>query len=215
MSCRWTTRAAVALALNIVASPALADRHEATFSLRPLGALARIDDGGVEDPATVVGAGLAASFSRGIRNWIDVGGELAAMTLQRARYDQASLNVVGEPRTGQLSRTTQLAQLRAAATLRFGVAWVPTVQLTVGIGGRQRGAAQLRVPEGTLLPDGQDSELTLDVLAGVRAGLEHRITRRWTLGISAGVTQAFGVGTPDVQLVDGSVALSYTWYPLW
>lgn len=39
--------------------------------------------------------------------------------------------------------------------------------------------------------------------------------RRLTIGVSVGVTECLGPGAPDVQLLDASLTLAYTWYPLW
>lgn len=211
-------RTALVLAAAITAAaPAHADRYEATIAVRPAGVLASVDDAGVAEPVMVGGGGAAGGLSWGVRNWIDLGGEVAVLGLREARYDDATLPVAGNDMPGELARTTRLAQLRATATFRFGVGWVPTVQLALGAGGRVRSAARFRVPSATapVTPDGQDAELAFDAVAAVRLGLDHRLTRRWTIGVSAGATHCLGLGAPDIQVFDASLAVAYTWYPLW
>lgn len=194
---------------------ARADRYEATISVRPEGVLARVDEAGASAPAVVGGGGLAAGLSWGVRNWLDLGGELAAVSLLEARYDGASARVFDVEHMGELSRTTRLAQLRGVATLRLGVGWVPTIQVALGVGGRQRTAARFAYDTAVVMPDDGEAELALDAVAGLRLGLAHRLTRRWSLGLSAGATACFGIGAPDLQFFDASLSLGYTWYPLW
>jgi len=210
-------RGAVALLAVALASTSVAhaDRYEATISVRPEGVLARVDDVGTRTPAMVAGGGLAAGLSWGMRNWLDLGAELAAVSLTRARYDGATADVFGVPQMGELSRTTRLAQLRGVATLRLGVGWVPVVRLAIGVGGRQRTAARFAYGSAIVIPDGDEAEIGLDVVVGLRLGLEHRVTRRWSVGLSAGATECLGIGAPDLQLFDAQLSLGYTWYPLW
>lgn len=209
----------VIAALAGSSSPATADRYEATITLRPTGALARIDDAGVETPAVVGGGGFSGGLAYGVRNWLDVGAEVVAVASTRARYDDAMLPVSGTPQTGELSRVTRMLQLRAGGTLRMGVAWVPVLHAGLGIGARQRSAAELRVqtPQGPTVipPDDEPAELVIDLVATLRLGLDHRVSRRWTIGASVGATECVGLGAPAVQIFDASVALAYTWYPLW
>jgi hypothetical protein len=115
---------------------ACADRYEASASVRPEGALARVDEAGARAPVMVAGGGLSAGLSWGVRNWLDVGGELAALALAEARYEGATADVSGTPQMGELSRMTRLAQLRGTATLRLGVGWVPMVRVVAGAGVR-------------------------------------------------------------------------------
>lgn len=197
---------------------ARADQHEATIAVRPIGEVARIADSGTEDRATVAGGGLAGGFRWGMRDWLDVGGELAASSFENATHDSATLPVLEIQRTGTLTRTTRSAQLQATATMRLGVAWVPTIQLAFGGGGRHRSAARLRIeaPGGdpsVLDPDAEESEITIDAVVGLRLGLERRLTPRWTIGASIGAAQYFGFGAPDMQIADASISLSYSWYP--
>lgn len=217
MSARPLAALALVAGVTLAAMPeaARADRYEATLTLRPTGVLARVDDAGAQAPVTVAGGGLTTGLTWGVRNWLDVGGELTALALAPARYADAMADVFGNPQMGELSRTTRLAHLRGVATLRFGVGWVPTVQASLGVGGRQRTGARLATAAGVVIPDGEEATLGVDVVTGLRVGLAHRLTRRWALGVSGGATAYFGLGAPDLQAFDATVALDYTWYPLW
>ena len=110
-------------------------------------------------------------------------------------------------------------QLRGLATLRLGVHWAPTIQLAAGVGARQRSAARLRTEVSqmqlVLVPDGEDAEVTLDLVAALRIGLERRLNRRWTLGASVGAAHCLGIGAPDMQSADVTISISYNWYHLW
>lgn len=214
------SRLAACAALMLGSAPgARADRFEATLALRPTGGYARVAEAGADAPAMVRSAGIAGGLSWGVRNWLDLGGELAASALGEATYDRAMVLVDDSPMAGPLKRMTRIAQLRGVATLRLGVAWVPTVQLAVGAGARQRSSALLRGEsvrgETIYVPDGQEAGVTLDLVAAVRVGLEHRLTPSWTIGLSVGASQAFGLGTPDLQLADASFTLARVWYPGW
>ncbi len=218
MSTRYLLVAWAVLASGLVPA-ARADRFEAAIAVRPTGGYARVAEAGADVPATVRSAGLAGGLSWGVRNWLDLGGELAASALGEATYDRAMVTVDDSPMAGPLRRMTRTAQLRGVATLRLGVAWVPTVQLAIGAGARQRSSALLRgrsvQGETIYVPDGQEAGVTLDLVAAVRVGIEHRLTPSWTVGLSVGASQAFGIGTPDLQLAEASFTLARVWYPGW
>lgn len=74
------------------------------------------------------------SWRRGVRNWLDLGGALVVTSLGEAFYDRAMLTVDAAPMAGPLKRMSRVSQLRGVATLRVGVAWVPTLQLAIGPG---------------------------------------------------------------------------------
>jgi hypothetical protein len=139
--------------------------------------------------------------------------------ISEAHYDQATLMIATNPMPGSYRRTTRTAQLRGLATLRLGVRWIPTLQLGIGAGARLRTAAIARTAsfQGEILvvPDDQDAEISMDMIAAVRIGFEHRFARRWSIGVSAGATECFGLGRPDIQFVDAAISLGYRWYPLW
>ena len=206
-----------ALALSW-AHPARADRYETTLVLRPTGGVARIAEAGTDEIVQVRSRGFAGGASWGVRHWLDLGGELVAGYFDEASYRMATLPISVNPLSGPLKRTSTIAQLRGVATLRLGVGWVPFVQLALGAGARHRTTALLYGPttqgDRWLIPDGQRREVTIDLVTGLRAGLERRLTVHWAAGVSAAVSQSFGIFTPDLQTADVTVSVSYTWYPL-
>ncbi len=216
------SRQLAALALVVtgltVSRDAAADRYEATLVVRPLGGLALVDENGAPEAAQVVGGGGVIGMSYGVRNWLDIGGELVGVGLAQAEHPNTTVEITGTERTGLVTRTTRVAQLRGGATFRFGVGWVPTVYLGVGVGGRSRGTATLvsdmQGPIG-ITPDDGASELTIDITPAARVGLEHRVNRHWSVGLAAGATYCLGIGAPGLTLFDASLNLAYTWYPLW
>jgi hypothetical protein len=216
------------------AAVARADRYEATLVVRPTGSFGRVAEAVGDRPGSagprstarqtvvdsVSGGGLDVGLSYGLRNWLDVGGELGAAGFTRATYDPASVTIGGEPATGHVERTTRAVQLRAGATLRLGVAWVPVVYLGLGVGTRRRTAATIPVQDHQgqpvdLTPDHLTAGFTLDLVTAVRVGLEHRIDRRWTVGVDASASHTMGLGAATLDTLSGSVSLGYTWYALW
>lgn len=209
--------ATIALALTSPQS-AHADRYEVTLAIRPTRGSARISEAGTDERVEVRSRGVAASASRGVRDWLDLGGELVLGYFDKASYDWATLRISRTPFSGPVERKSNTAQLRGIATIRLGVGWVPFVQLALGLGARYRTTALIYGPTSQgyrwLIPDGQREEVTLDVVAGIRAGLERRITVHWTAGVSAAAAHSFGVYRPDLQTSDVTISLSYSWYPL-
>ena len=202
----------------VSAHPARADRYEATLVLRPTGGVARLAEAGTDEIVQVRSRGFAGGASWGMRHWLDLGGEIVAGYFDQASYQMATLPVSVTPLSGPLKRTSRIAQLRGVATVRLGVAWVPFLQLALGAGARHRTTALLYGPttqgERWLIPDGQREEVSIDLVTGIRAGLERRLTVHWTAGVSAAVSQSFGIFTPDLQTADVTLSVAYTWYPL-
>lgn len=207
----------VAFALIISGSRARADRYETTITVRPTAVVARVGEDGVGQRAQTRGGGVSGGLSVGVRNWLDLGGEVAVTALATSRYADAVVPVGGNRQQGELTRTSRMAQLRAVATLRFGVGWVPTIQFGLGAGVRQRTAAHLvaMTSQGsaTFTPDDGGAAIALDLVAAARLGLDYRITPRWTIGVSVGGAECFALGAPDLQLADATLAVAYTWYP--
>jgi hypothetical protein len=211
--------AAAAAALAFAAPrSAQADRHELTLAVRPARGSARISEAGTDERVEVRSRGFAAGASLGVRDWLDLGGELVLGYFDKASYAWATLPISANPLSGPVERRSNTAQLRGVATLRLGVGWVPFVQLALGLGARYRTTALLYGPTSQgdrwLIPDGQREEVTLDVVTGIRAGLERRITVHWTAGVSAAAAHSFGVFRPDLQTTDVAISLSYSWYLL-
>lgn len=210
-------------ALPAGAHRAAADHHEATVTVRSTGGVGRFTEDVTGDArgATVstYGGGGEIGAGYGVSNRLDVGAELAAAGFTQATYDAAKVTIMGVPVAGRVTRRTRLAQLRAGATLRLGVAWVPIWYLGVGLSARMPAAAILgRDERGNTLdltPDGMAAGAQLDVCATTRIGLERRIDRRWSAGVAAEATHTLGLGAPPIDVVSAGISLSYTWYPGW
>jgi hypothetical protein len=188
--------------------------REAMLAIRLTKGSAVIWEAGTEAPAEVDSRGVVVSTSLGVRHWLDLGGELGGTYLDEASYESATLPSDAVMVTGPLRRTTHTAQLRGFATLRVGNFWMPFVQLALGVGARFRSDATVYAPteQGSLwfTPDDQRQEVSLDLVTGVRAGIERRITRRWTAGISAAAVHAFGVSKPDLRTSEVTFSISYS-----
>src|SRR5262245_20378333 len=82
--------------------PARADRYEMTIWARPTRGKARIANEGTGERAHVYSRGFAAGASWGVRDWLDLGGELVAADFDEASYQVATLPVSRSLRTGPL-----------------------------------------------------------------------------------------------------------------
>lgn len=213
------------VAVTVLAPTALADRYEVTVTVRPVGGVGRVqenvgrNDGGPGSASRPVGAtaysaGGELGVAHGVRNWLDLEGDLLGAGFTQATYDGAWVSLSGAPTMGRVTRTTRVAQLRVGATLRAGVAWVSTLHLGLGLGARMQGAATLMSGgENSFTPDGLGGKVALDSAAIVRAGIEHRVDRRWSVGVSAEAVHQAGVGVASIDGISGGLALSYSWYP--
>lgn len=172
-----------------------------------------VRDEGASEPDTVGSRGLAVSASLGVRHWLDLGFEIGATYLDEAGYRWGTLPIGAEMTSGSLRRNTNTAQLRTLATLRLGDLWMPMVQLAFGAGVRFRSAASMFVSteQGPhwLPADGGD-EVSLDLVTGLRAGIERRVTLHWTAGLTAATVRAFGIGAPDLRSSEFTLALYYS-----
>jgi hypothetical protein len=173
-----------------------------------------VREAGTSEPAKVGSRSVAASASLAVRHWLDLGGELGATYLDEARYPSATLPIGAEMLSGPLRRSTNTAQLRSLATLRLGNVWMPVLQLSLGLGARFRSRAIMFVPteQGSfwLPPDDQGAEVSLDLVTGLRAGFERRITLHWTAGLTAATAHVFGLSRPDLRMSDVAFSLSYS-----
>jgi hypothetical protein len=222
---RVSLAAAAIAMLACLAGDAVADRYETTIALRPISAMARVTENvGVGDGAPVArttrGGGGELALAIGVRNWLDLEGDLVGAAFEPATYTAATAMITGTPETGRLVRATRIAQLRVGATLRLGVVWIPTVHLGLGIGARLLSAADLHFMDSgrqlDVTPDGLGTGFPLDFIAIARIGFEHRSGRHWSVGISAEAMRSAGISTPPLDVVSASLSVSYAWYPdLW
>jgi hypothetical protein len=225
---RRAARGAIVVAGLIGTARVHADQYEAALSVRPAGAVGRVaepvgavaasgDRAAAPVVASVYGGGLDVGLSYGLRDWLDVGAELDVVGFTQATYASANVTISGNPFMGRVERTTRAAQLHLGATLRLGVAWVPTCYLGVGLGARQRTAGTLGFDDQgarvLLTPDDMGAGMSLDVVTAARVGLEHRLDRRWTVGVDAGIRHAIGIGASSLDILAVNLSLAYTWYP--
>jgi hypothetical protein len=211
--------------LSTDASEALADQYEATVALRPTSAMARVtEDVGMASGAplarTARGGGGELALSVGVRNWLDVEGDLVGAAFEPVTYNSATAMITGTPETGRLVRATRVAQLRVGVTLRQGVVWIPTVHVGIGIGARLLSAADLHFMDSgrqlDVTPDGMDTSLPLDFVVLARLGFERRLGRRWTVGAFAEAAHSVGISAPPLDIISANLSISYSWYPrLW
>jgi hypothetical protein len=208
-------------ALVLDAREAAADRYEATVSVRPIAGIGRFTEdvtgGAGGASASTSGGGGELGLAYGVRNWLDVSGELAAVGFTAARYDMAKVSVMGVPETGRVTRTSRLAQLRAGASLRLGLAWVPTLYVGAGLSARMPTAAALRTDVRgdtvELTPDGMSAKVQLDACFVARIGIDRRIDRRWSIGAAMEASHTLGLGASTFDLVSAGISIAYTWYP--
>jgi hypothetical protein len=208
-----------ALATGVGAPAAVADRYEATLTLRPTSGRAHVPEDGTAERPRVSAKGVTGALTWGVRNWLAAGGELAVTSLDKASYTMVTLPIAGNPFSGPMSRERRVAQLRGVAVLRAGVAWVPSLQLGLGLGARYLSDAAMLVPtaqgERWLIPDDHGEQITIDLVGSVRVAFEHRFDRSWAIGVGAGGSAAIGITTPHLRIAEVTAFVSRSWYPHW
>jgi hypothetical protein len=213
---------AVALALAAAAlvagtRHAAADEYEASLRLDAEGGVARLAEPGATSTARVPAAGLAVGASYGLSNLVALEVEAGAGTYGRATYDGMVVAIGGTPQpAGTLARTTRYARATAGATLRFGVAVVPTLGVAAGVGVRLRGGAAFTNDAVTAIaPDDPGGGAEVDLLVAARAGLDVRLGARWVAGATAQLLHAVPLGAPAADAVTVQLHAAYYWYPRW
>jgi hypothetical protein len=195
------------LALAGSVQSAVADRYEASVAVQPQAGTAWVSEVGAHS-ARVLGAGFALRATYGLRDWLAIETELGALALGQARFDGVTVSVGGSPPMIEtITRTTHTGRLAVGATLRMGVAWIPTLGLGMGIQPTLRGDAQ--VGSG-LVPDGRDGGVALHPLGFVRAGLDRRLSARWVVGVAVRAAHDGSMATVDV-----GISFARHWYPQW
>jgi hypothetical protein len=203
---------AVVVALGSAARLARADRYEASIHVQPTGGLAWVGDRGASEPVAVPSAGLSVRATYGLRNWLAIEAELGGAALGTAEFTDVPVTIGGgQPAVVDIERTTRTGHLTAAATLRLGVAWIPTV--TVGLGGLARWQGDGTVVGGGIQVDGREAGLSADGIGFARVGLDHRINRRLVVGVGVGASRT--LRSPAIASIEGTVGLAYYWYPGW
>lgn len=191
---------------------ARADQYEASVAIQPQGGLAWVREDGAGSAAQVFGGGAAVRVGYGMRDWLAIDAELGGIALGAATFEDVPVSIGGAPsRPETITRTTRGARVLAGASLRLGVAWVPTFSVGVGAQLRMRGDATVTSTD--LVPVGREGEIAFDPLVAVRAGLDRRLNARWIVGVSIGAGRAFA--GPAIDTVDVNIAVSRYWYPNW
>lgn len=199
------------LALGVGVSHAWADRYEASFHVQPAGGLSQVGSPGTDQRVSVPSGGVSGRLTYGVRHWLAVEAELAGVALGTARFDDVPVTISGgSPMVTDVERSSRAGRLTLGATLRLGVAWIPTV--SAGLGGQLRLDGDGVIAGSDVVPDGHAGGVSVDAVAFARVGLDRRINRRLVIGVSVGASHAFA--SPTIDTADVSVALGWYWYPL-
>jgi hypothetical protein len=208
-------------ATGTAVSTAHGDRREASLHGHVIAGIARTTDDAAGDgravAATAPLAGLAIRASRApdgtLGNHLQYDAALALLATGGAAFPDGHFTPIGRPAVdGPYTLTTQAVRLDAGATLRLGVAWIPTVRLAAGVQARRRGPPQVMSITGEVIPGGAD--YTADLIAGAAVGLDHRPHRRVVVGAALGGTIVLGRSPgDDFRTLELSVHASYYWYP--
>ena len=200
---------ALVAAVLVAPSAASADRYEVSLHVQPIGGVAWFEDAGTSTRAQVSMAGLGLRATYGYRDWLALEAEARGAAFGVARWDDVMASVEGTPTSGDVERTAQTARLTGAATLRLGVAWIPTVSLGLGVQVRRWGQGTLR--DTPLVPDGREAGMDLAPVALARVGLDRRLNRRVVVGAAVGGAYAY---SSEAQAeIEGLVFASYYFYP--
>ncbi len=206
-------------------SKAHGDRREASLHGHLIAGIARTTDdvagAGDSDARTVAAtaplAGLALRASRApdgaLGNHLQYDTAVALLVTGGAAFPAGHFAPPGRPPVdGPYTLTTQAVRLDAGATLRLGVAWIPTVRLAAGVQARRRGPPQVMSITGDISgadATGRGAAYTADLIASGAVGLDHRPHRRVIVGATIGGT----VTHRDFRTLELSVHASYYWYP--
>lgn len=213
-SARATGLAVPALAGALVGGlpSARADRYEASLHVQPAAGIARVGAPGTDERARVTSVGVSVRFTYGLRHWLAVEAEAGGAVLGEARFTEVPVTISGGATTiADIDRRTSTGRLTLGATLRLGVAWIPTV--SAGLGAQLRVDGAGTIAGSGLVPDGFAGGTRADAVAFTRIGLDRRLGRRWVVGASAGASRAFAA--PAIDTLDVALHASAYWYPLW
>lgn len=203
---------AIAALAILTPATARADRREAQWSARPLAGVAELQEDGASTQRTLVG-GLSLGLSYGVSNGLDIGGELMVLATATTTFMDMAIIDGGAPYRGPLTRSADSALLLLGPTWRLGVSWVPVISLEAGGGARYRSAGTFTDTHITL--DEKQAGMVLDLAACARVGIEHRMTRRLTIGLYASALASWGPSAPFLPVASASFGFSYVHYPLW
>lgn len=193
-----------------VASPARADRYEATVGVAAGAGAARIGEEGA--PAAVVPAlGVSARLAYAWRDALAWDLQLGVTATDRATFTNVRKLVSGRPEMGDVTRRAVTVDAQVGAELRLGSLWIPTIRIGLGPQVRHRSASDLGALAGAV-----PSSVTLDAVASVAVGLDLRLGARRVVGLALQLDHAQPLGGGDAHDVIGVVVrVSHSWYPRW
>ena len=206
------------LALALVAGAAgsaAGDRREASVHAHVIGGAFAVRDEAAADTALGPAFGAAVRASRATHNIFQYDASFAVIA-GRVHFGAGRFAVSGQPpRTGPFTIAQVIARVDGGATLRLGVAWIPTVRVAVGLQARRRGSpvAILGGVEVGGAALGRRADYHVDAVASIAAGLDHRLNRRLVVGASAGASHAVPLGGPAFDSLELTVHAAYYWYP--
>lgn len=215
MRSAWPWIAAAALA----PAGAAADRREASVHAQLVGGVATLADAASSSRGHAPLGGVAVRASYATHNVFQYDASLALLATAGAELESGRFTRPGYPAfTAPYSIATQLARLDGGVTLRLGVEWIPTIRLAGGFQTRRSGPPQVDTGGGVVsavADTGRDSDLSIDLVGSVAVGLDHRIDRRFIVGVAVGGSLAVPLGGEAFRTVEITGHAAYYFYPRW
>lgn len=194
-----------------VSGKAHADNYEARWSTRPVVGLALLQEEGATSNELGLAGGASVSAAYGISNQLDLGVEVLALGTLMPTFDAAIMSN-GYIAQGDFQRRSATTLLLVGPTWRFGaLGWTPVVSAALGGGVRLRSRGEF-IRTG-LVPDDKVELAALDLALNAKAGLERRVSRRWTFGVYGSTLAAWSTRAPLLPVASISFGLSYVHYP--
>lgn len=206
-------RALVALSVLLAAAPAArGDERELAIHLDLAPAAAFTEDAQDAGATAVVPGGRVGgraswgltdtwALELGLAGFLAPGGEFA---------DQ-----MRNARTGTLVQDEQAFRATVGATLRLGVAWIPTLTAHVGYQRRTLADAVLTNGAGVAIDEPMPDRSIHDLVIVGGVGLDRRLGARWVAGLSVHVVYAIPVSGNTFASLEIPFTVAYYWYPWW
>lgn len=204
---------AVAVAVALSSSGrAGADADEASLHGQATAGLARTRDHDATGTGPLVGASARFTLARSDVWAYEV---TAGGTLFASHHDGASIDRLGVPVLGVIDRYHLAGGLSVGAHARFGVGWIPTLHVGVGLQARHLAGSEL-VAEGTTVAS-LPALTSVDVTGSLGLGLDHRLSRSLVVGLVVTATHAqpLGGAAEPVDSLDATVHVAWYFYPRW
>lgn len=198
-----------------IATPARADRREASLHAHLVGGVLGTGDVDGGRARELVGlAGLAVRAGYATRDTFQYDVALAFLRSGAAAFPSHRFTPAGAPPAiGPYSFATTISRVDAGVTFRLGVRWIPTARLAAGLQLRRAGAVTVdAVP---VIADARAPRLDLDLIGTASIGLDHRLDRRWIVGVAAGGSLAVPLGGTTTHTAEITLHAACYWYPRW